>query len=158
VLDTAPAYGRAEREIGGLSAASTGFALSQRRCLSRSRCWTRDHARQITERFMRSLDFLCMPSIHGLLVHHADLVLRPGAEHVVEALHSLRDQRLVTKIGISVYDGRRDRRGLRRLAFDLVQVPLSIADQRLLRSGHLARLKRRGVEIHARSVFSRGCS
>jgi len=43
-------------------------------------------ARQITERFMRSLDFLCMPSIHGLLVHHADLVLRPGAEHVVEAL------------------------------------------------------------------------
>jgi len=105
---------------------------------------------------MRSLDFLCIPSIHGLLVHHAELVLRPGAEHVVEALHGLRDAGLVTKIGISVYDAAEIDAVFERFAFDLVQVPLSVADQRLLRSGHLARLKRRGVEIHARSLFLQG--
>jgi aryl-alcohol dehydrogenase-like predicted oxidoreductase len=39
---------------------------------------------------------------------------------------------------------------------DLVQVPVNILDQRLIRSGHLAKLKKAGVEIHARSVFLQG--
>jgi aryl-alcohol dehydrogenase-like predicted oxidoreductase len=39
---------------------------------------------------------------------------------------------------------------------DIIQAPVNIFDQRLLVSGHLAHLKNRGVEIHARSVFLQG--
>ena len=39
---------------------------------------------------------------------------------------------------------------------EIVQVPVNIADQRLIRDGTLARLHGEGVEVHARSVFLQG--
>jgi aryl-alcohol dehydrogenase-like predicted oxidoreductase len=105
---------------------------------------------------MRSLDFLCQSRVHGLLVHHADLMLRPGSEYVADALHQLREDGLVTKIGVSVYDGAELDAVLDRFDFDLVQVPVSVADQRFVISGQLTAMKNRGVEIHARSVFLQG--
>jgi aryl-alcohol dehydrogenase-like predicted oxidoreductase len=35
-------------------------------------------------------------------------------------------------------------------------LPVNLFDQRLIRSGHLSELKKRGIEIHARSVFLQG--
>jgi aryl-alcohol dehydrogenase-like predicted oxidoreductase len=37
-----------------------------------------------------------------------------------------------------------------------MQLPFSLLDQRLLENGSLARLKKLGVEIHARSLFLQG--
>jgi aryl-alcohol dehydrogenase-like predicted oxidoreductase len=67
-----------------------------------------------------------------------------------------RDAGRVKKIGLSVYNGAQIDRALERFPIDLIQLPLSVLDQRLLRSGHLDRLKERGVEIHARSIFLQG--
>ena len=39
---------------------------------------------------------------------------------------------------------------------DIVQLPISIADQRFLESGHVGDLSRKGVEIHGRSIFLQG--
>jgi aryl-alcohol dehydrogenase-like predicted oxidoreductase len=39
---------------------------------------------------------------------------------------------------------------------DLIQLPLSVLDQRMLTSGRLEQLKNKGVEIHVRSVFLQG--
>jgi len=39
---------------------------------------------------------------------------------------------------------------------DLVQVPVNVFDQRLVKSGALAELKRRGIQVHARSAFLQG--
>jgi aryl-alcohol dehydrogenase-like predicted oxidoreductase len=38
----------------------------------------------------------------------------------------------------------------------LVQLPLNVLDQRFIVSGRLALLKRRRVEVHARSIFLQG--
>jgi aryl-alcohol dehydrogenase-like predicted oxidoreductase len=45
---------------------------------------------------------------------------------------------------------------LARYSIDLIQLPVNVLDQRLLRSGHFARLRDAGIEIHARSVFLQG--
>ena len=39
---------------------------------------------------------------------------------------------------------------------DLVQLPVNILDQRLVDSGQLVKLKKYGIEVHARSVFLQG--
>jgi aryl-alcohol dehydrogenase-like predicted oxidoreductase len=117
---------------------------------------TQAHGVLVIERFMRSLDNLRQGKLHGLLVHRGALLSQPGAQHIVDALHALRDQKLVSRIGVSVYDGTELNAVEAGFDFDIVQLPVSIADQRLVRSGHLTRLKRRGVEIHARSVFLQG--
>jgi len=155
-IDTAAAYGDAERVIGRAMGGMDAFRIVTKTLPIADPVLTRVHGRQIAERFMRSLDNLCQDRLHGLLVHHAGLLLRPGAEHVVEALGGLRDQGLVSKIGVSVYGAEELEAIVDRFHFDVVQLPINIADQRLLHSGHLGWLKSRGVEIHARSVFLQG--
>jgi aryl-alcohol dehydrogenase-like predicted oxidoreductase len=71
-------------------------------------------------------------------------------------MQDLQHEGRVEKIGVSVYTGDDIDRILERFEPSLVQLPISIVDQRLLQSAHLAKLKKRGVEIHARSVFLQG--
>ena len=40
--------------------------------------------------------------------------------------------------------------------FDIVQLPLSLYDQRLLRDGTISRLKSSGIAIHARTIYLQG--
>jgi aryl-alcohol dehydrogenase-like predicted oxidoreductase len=155
-IDTAAAYGDAERVIGRTVGGMGAFRIVTKTLPIADPVLTHAHGRQIAERFMRSLDNLREDRLHGLLLHQTDLLLRPGAEHITEALGTLRDQGLVSKIGASVYGAEELEAIDGRFHFELVQLPINIADQRLLHSGHLRRLKRRGVEIHARSVFLQG--
>jgi aryl-alcohol dehydrogenase-like predicted oxidoreductase len=62
----------------------------------------------------------------------------------------------VEKIGVSVYTAEEIEVVMEALRPELIQVPVSVFDQRLLRSGHLRALKASGVEVHARSIFLQG--
>jgi aryl-alcohol dehydrogenase-like predicted oxidoreductase len=57
---------------------------------------------------------------------------------------------------VSVYNARELDAVLDVFEPEIVQAPLNALDQRLAASGHLARLKRQGVEVHSRSVFLQG--
>jgi len=74
----------------------------------------------------------------------------------MEKMLDLKHQGLVKKLGASVYTAEQIDRLLEQYELDLIQLPVNILDQRLVASGHLAKLKRAGVEIHARSVFLQG--
>ena len=62
----------------------------------------------------------------------------------------------VRKVGASVYTAAQIDGLLSRYPLDLIQAPVSVLDQRLVRSGHLRKLKDSGVEVHVRSVFLQG--
>lgn len=104
----------------------------------------------------QSLKALGGSQLYGLLVHDADDLLKPGSEYLYDALYELKDDGLVVNVGASVYDARQIDALMERLPLDLLQVPLSVFDQRLLHSGHLRALNGAGIEIHARSVFLQG--
>jgi aryl-alcohol dehydrogenase-like predicted oxidoreductase len=106
--------------------------------------------------FYRSLDLLRLKKIYGLLIHDANNILLPGGETLVAGLANLKKEGLVEKIGVSVYDSAQVDSVLKVFCPDLVQLPLNVLDQRMLKSGHLKLLKSHGVEIHARSVFLQG--
>ena len=61
----------------------------------------------------------------------------------------------IRRIGISIYSAE-DLDGVDPELLDLVQLPLSLYDQRLLQDGTLARLRAAGTAIHARSVYLQG--
>jgi aryl-alcohol dehydrogenase-like predicted oxidoreductase len=72
------------------------------------------------------------------------------------ALQRLKAEGIFRSIGISVYAAD-DPAGLAaRFRPDVMQLPFSLLDQRLLKDGTLARLKDLDVELHARSVFLQG--
>ena len=104
----------------------------------------------------QSLTRLRQSSVYGLLLHRPDDLLSPAGDEVMAWLLRCREEGLVRKVGVSVY-AEDDVDGLSaRYPIQLLQAPVNIFDQRLVRSGALGRCKERGMEVHARSVFLQG--
>jgi spore coat polysaccharide biosynthesis protein SpsF (cytidylyltransferase family)/aryl-alcohol dehydrogenase-like predicted oxidoreductase len=146
LLDTAANYGEAEQV---LSQMETGAF----RMVSKTISVTRG-VEAVVARARQSVKNLGRVDL--LLVHGANDLLGPRGPELWQALRQLKADGIVGGIGISTYVAD-DPAGLaERFRPDAMQVPFSLLDQRLLRSGSLARLKELGVEVHARSIFLQG--
>jgi aryl-alcohol dehydrogenase-like predicted oxidoreductase len=153
-LDTASLYGKSEAVLGENDL--DGFkVITKTPSFSSSRITTTG-TNLLSETFYRSLNLLGVKKVYGLLIHHADNLLIPGGEKLVAEMIKLKNEDLVQKIGVSVYDGSQIDSVLKVFNPDLVQLPLNVFDQRMLESGHLELLKSLGTEIHARSAFLQG--
>lgn len=156
VLDTAALYGQSEEVLGRVLPAGHPFSIVTKTIrFAKPRLGPEDIA-ACEQAFAASLAKLRQPAVYGLLLHHADDLLVPGGERLFARLGEWRRQGLVQKIGVSVYTGDQIDRILAAYPIDLIQLPLSVLDQRLIAGGHLRRLKEKGVEIHVRSVFLQG--
>ena len=91
-----------------------------------------------------------------LLVHAASDLAGPDGNALWRALLGLRDDGTFRKIGLSVYVAEDPASLAARYRPDVMQLPFSLLDQRLLDNGTLSALKGLGVEIHARSLFLQG--
>lgn len=154
VIDTAPLYGEAEAVLGEQDLTSLRVVTKTPRYAHAP--ITAADAEDLKSTLARSLARLRLPAVHGLLAHHAEDLLAPGGEWLIDALHSLREAGKVGRIGVSVYDGTQIEAVLERFTPDLVQLPLSVFDQRLIVDGSIDRLSSLGVEIHTRSAFLQG--
>lgn len=154
VLDTASLYGDAETVLGANSLQS--FHVITKTPRFATTAITDEHAFQLTRVFQQSLQQLSCKKIYGLLIHHANDLLVPGGERLVAAMAELKEKGVVDNIGVSVYDGVQVDAVLKIFKPDIIQIPVSVLDQRMLLNGQLERLKNEGVEIHVRSVFLQG--
>ena len=91
-----------------------------------------------------------------LLVHTASDLESTEGHALWAALQDLKTDGVFRKIGISTYVADDPATLAARFKPDVVQLPFSLLDQRLLTDGTLRRLNDLGVEIHARSLFLQG--
>jgi aryl-alcohol dehydrogenase-like predicted oxidoreductase len=152
VVDTAALYGESETVLGAALPPRHAFAIVSKT----PKFGATPDAGALVQSFERSLANLRQQKLYGLLAHDADDLLRSGGGALWKTMDDLRRQGLVERIGVSVYTAAQIDAVLDRFEPTLVQLPLSIVDQRLAESGHLDMLASRGVEIHARSVFLQG--
>ena len=155
ILDTAPAYGNSEDSLGQVRACDRFQVVTKTPVLNKQRITPAD-AEAVAAAFSHSLQRLRTNRIYGWIVHNSNDLLVDGGEYVYECLVQARNNGEAEKIGASVYDAQQLDGLLRRYILDIVQLPLNVLDQRLVRSGHLAELQARGIEIHVRSVFLQG--
>ncbi|HAT34142.1 MAG TPA: aryl-alcohol dehydrogenase [Rhodospirillaceae bacterium] len=155
LLDTAPAYGDSETVIGGMDPDGVFKIVTKVLPVSANIIGTAE-ADEVEREFDRSLERLGRSSVEGLLVHHGHQLLAPGGEHLLKRIMKLRETGRVRKIGASIYSAAEIDGILDMFAPDIVQIPISVADQRLITSGHLEKLKKACVEVHARSLFLQG--
>ncbi|TJY42744.1 aryl-alcohol dehydrogenase [Cohnella pontilimi] len=156
MVDTAPDYGRSEFVLG----AEGGEALP-RKIVTKTPVFHSDSIGYedmllLTTSFSRSLWRLRTSRIYGLVVQRGFDLMKPGAEAIYAQLKQWKAEGKVEKIGVFVRDAQELDALLSQYAFDIVQLPVNVLDQRMPDSGALRRLKLKGVEIHARSVFSDG--
>ena len=157
MLDTAPAYGESESVVGRCLAELDGRFQIVTKTLPLPRAGARPaDVDAVRREFSASLKRLGSESVYGILVHHAGDLLGPEGARLYGLLAEWRDRGQALKIGVSVYTGAEALAAFERYRLDIVQLPLSVFDQRLAADGTLLELKRRHAEIHARSVFLQG--
>lgn len=156
VLDTAAGYGESEEVLGRTLPSQHPFAILTKTPALRVEETGDEYVERVRETFIRSLARLGQKKLYGVLAHHAEDLLSAQGEALMQALLEFRRQGLVEKVGVSVYNASQIDAILARHPVDLVQLPASVLDQRLIASGHLTKLKRAGIEVHARSVFLQG--
>ena len=142
VLDTAANYGEAEAVLAGLDIAP--FRIVTKTLSARA------GVEAVVARARQSAAAL---KADTLLVHAA-ADLEDGA--LWPALLALKAEGVFRHIGISAYVADDPAALAQRFRPDVMQLPFSLLDQRLLVDGSLARLREMGVEIHARSIFLQG--
>lgn len=142
LLDTAANYGTAETVLASLDTAPFRIVTK-------------------TINLKNGLDAVIARARHSAETLTADTLLVHAAANLEEenfwpALQHLKSEGVFRKIGISAYVADDPVALAARFQPDVMQLPFSLLDQRLLADGTLARLKDMGIEIHARSLFLQG--
>ena len=154
-LDTAALYGNSEERLGRILTEDKWCVVTKTPHFQ-GNVITDDHVEELNTSFERSLNNLNRDSIDGLLLHSCDDFFKPGGIKLFKEMEKIRDSGVIRKIGVSVYGSKQIDRLLHDFDVDLIQLPINVLDQRLIESGLLAKLKKRGVEIHVRSIFLQG--
>jgi aryl-alcohol dehydrogenase-like predicted oxidoreductase len=153
LLDTALMYGDAESRIGTLQTQGMRVVTKMP---SLADCAGQELGEFLRGAFSESLRNLNVDRVYGYLAHRSADVIGSCGKEVRAFLEDLRASGKAEKVGVSIYEGYEIRDVLRDFRPDIVQLPLNVLDQRLLRDGTLAELKAVGVEVHVRSVFLQG--
>lgn len=156
IIDTAPAYGTSEEVLGMSLSSQHSFDIVTKTPKFSKYFITSDDAQFLEDTFYKSLSRLNQLSLYGLLLHHADDLVSRNGHLLMEKMLYLKNEGLVEKIGVSVYTQKQIDNILERYSVDVLQVPINVLDQRLVLSGHLRKMKKLGIEIHARSIFLQG--
>lgn len=151
-LDTAAAYGNSEEVLGKVGVDDFEVVTKVPPIPAKVGCistWAK-HSIEM------SFKALKVETLSAVLLHRPMQLFDEGGEAVYKAIQSLKSEGRVEKIGVSIYEPMELDKILSRYSFDLVQAPFNLMDRRLLSSGWLDELNRRGIEVHARSVFLQG--
>lgn len=151
-LDTAIDYGDAEQRLGELGV-SDWQTISKLPALPEE---CDDIEQWVRQQVTGSLQRLGNERLYGLLLHRPMQLLDVNGNRLYNALQQVRQEGLVSKIGISIYAPSELDSLCRHYRFDLVQAPFSVLDRRVLTSGWMSRLYAQGIEFHVRSIFLQG--
>ena len=154
LIDTAPAYGNVEKTLSEQNLHKFNVVTKIPK-FSKLEI-TKSDILKLNSTIEQSLSFLGANQIYGILLHNGSDIMIKGGEYICDTLHSFKERGLVKKIGVSIYDSKNLDNVCTRLKPDIIQLPINVIDQRLIKDGTLEYLKKKGIEIHARSIFLQG--
>ena len=147
-LDTAARYGNSEQVLGEVG-------VNNYRIITKTTP-LKNGVDRVIKGFYQSLDNLNIGQVDGLLIHNIDDVKDKRFGDLFHKLNELKEKGLINKIGFSTYTPDQVDFLLENFDFDLIQVPFNVFDTRLIEGGQLQALKKKNIEIHARSIFLQG--
>lgn len=152
MLDTAIAYGDSEQVLGLHNL--TKFEIVSKLPAVPSDCSNVEE--WVLEQTIASLKRLKTEKLHDLLLHKPAQLLGTNGEKIYKSILKLKEQGMVSQIGVSVYGPDELSELIKRFDFDVIQAPMNVFDRRMESTGMLKHLKKIGVTIHIRSAFLQG--
>lgn len=151
-LDTAIAYGESETALGKQEISD--FSVITK--LPEVPTDTDDVMKWASQQLEGSLQRLNLAAVDSLLLHRPAQLLEKFGGVLYRQLQNFKQQGLVKRIGISIYEPEELDLLCECFHFDLIQAPFNIIDNRLYETGWLKRLSEMGTAVHVRSVFMQG--
>lgn len=150
-IDTALAYGNSQEVIGyAHKQLHEPFHIITK--LSVDNISTK----QVVEQVQDSLSLLHCNQLDAILLHQADELLNERKAENYQKLSVLKAFGLCKKIGVSFYHPEQFIQLAPEIKLDLIQVPMSILDQRFLTPEVQKKVNNERIEVHARSLFLQG--
>ena len=94
--------------------------------------------RWLESQLENSLKYLGVNKLYGLLLHQPKDLLGNLGKKLINKLNKFRNNGLVNKIGISIYDPSEFYEVKNLIKIDIIQAPLNVIDRRLVTSGCLS--------------------
>lgn len=161
-FDTSPLYGNSEKLIGSFISSKSIDNLENLIIISKlPRIQLEDKLTfdnlymHIKNQIFQSIKNLQIKRIPIYLIHHTpDINIKNGL--IIDCLTQIKSDGLIDKFGISAYNPEEVKTSLKFKDINVIQIPINIFDQRLIRNGLLKELKKRGYIIFARSIYLQG--
>tara|TARA_B110000438_G_C15813468_1_gene650811 strand:- start:1947 stop:2816 length:870 start_codon:yes stop_codon:yes gene_type:complete len=153
-IDTSPLYNKSERIIGLLN--NNRFKIISKIPKPPKNIKRENIKKWLKQKVVISLKNLKIKKFECLLLHDANSLLYKNGDEIYKGIRNMKINGLTRKIGVSIYDFNVLDKILKKYKFNLIQAPFNILDQRLIEKGRLKKLKKRKIEVHARSIFLQG--
>ena len=154
IIDTSPLYKNSEKIIGLLN--NNRFKIISKIPKPPKNIKRKNIKKWLKQSVMISLKNLKLKKFECLLLHNANCLLSKNGDEIYKCIRNMKIDGLTNKVGVSIYDFHVLDKILKKFKFNIIQVPFNILDQRLVEKGWLKKLKKRNIEIHARSIFLQG--
>ena len=154
-IDTAQAYGDSEQVISMAINDPKNYLISSKLDLRYQNKTKMELYTALEDSLFNSLDNLKLASLDCLLIHRSSDLLNKNSNLLIDWLLETKNKGLIKRIGVSVYNDENIYQ-LPLEKIDLVQIPISVFDQRSIKSGLVNYLSNREIEVQARSIFLQG--
>ena len=151
-LDTSSEYKNAEKIIGDLNIKKLNIITK----IKVKKKTKKSIENEIIQKVFNSKKIFKNNKIYALLIHNPECLLSSNGKIIFNYLEKLKNKKYFKKLGISVYDIKSLKKFTKLYNLDIVQLSYNIFDQRLDNKKILRNLKKRKIEIHARSIFLQG--
>ena len=153
MIDTASAYGDSESVLGEIGVSD--FKITTK--IPAIPDNQQNIESYVENKLELSLTNLKVRELNTVLIHDAkQLGNKKYFEPIYKVLKRFKERNVIKKIGISIYSPQELDQIKKLDKFDIIQSPYNIFDRRLKSSGWMKKLKDRGIEIQARSIFLQG--
>lgn len=149
-LDTAEAYGDAQKRIGLFHAKHKNIRFN-----IITKYQENTELKSIEQHVLKDLHDLNAQRLYGYLFHNLNGL--KNHVHEIDDLISFKKKGIINKIGVSLYTNKEIEKVLSEYAFiDLIQIPFNVFDNLKQKGKVLKKIKEKEIEIHTRSAFLQG--
>ena len=150
-IDTAQGYGNSHKVLGLIDLKK--FQVTSKISDIKK---NKDLEYSVTLEVNKILKELNIKEIYALLIHNTDQLKGKSGKNLYQVLQKLKKKKKFIKLGVSVYAKKELDFIIKNYNIDIVNLPLSVANQEFCKKNYLLKLKKRGIKIHVRSIFLQG--
>ena len=152
-IDTAQGYGKSHKVLGSFNLKK--FSITSK--ISKiKKINDKNLENHILIEINKILKELNINKLYGLLIHNTNQLKGRFGISLYKILQKLKKEKKFIKLGVSVYTKKELDFVLKNFTIDIVNLPVSVANQEFCQKNYLLRLKKKKIEIHARSIFLQG--